>query len=219
MKKAVGYWPPACVAFVFARSWNLVMRLFVAFDIDDSIGERLNRFIDGVRNFAPDARWMKAESLHVTLKFIGEQPDDSVEQIKRTLGAIDAKATEIRFRNYGFFPTPKSARVFWVGMETGAKLEELAAAIDEKLSALGIPPETRAFSPHLTLARGSGGSGAPHRNRSDHPNRVFQRLQEKLAVLPQPEFGTMLPAEFNLYQSRLSPKGSTYTKLARFALK
>jgi RNA 2',3'-cyclic 3'-phosphodiesterase len=195
------------------------MRLFVALDIDDSIRERLNRFIDGVRNFAPDARWMKPESLHVTLKFIGEQLDESVEQIKRALSAIDAQATEIRFRNYGFFPTPKSARVFWVGMEASAELAELAAAIDEKLSALGIPRETRAFSPHLTLARGAGGSGAPHRNKSDRPNRVFQRLQEKLAALPQPEFGTILPTEFYLYQSHLSPKGSTYTKLARFALK
>jgi len=195
------------------------MRLFVALDIDDAIRERLARFVDGVRNFAPDARWMKPESLHVTLKFVGEQPNDSIEKIKQTLSAVAAGTTEIHFRSCGFFPTPKSPRVFWVGMEAGPQLAALATAIDEKLSALEIPGETRVFSPHLTLARGAGGSGAPHRNKSDRPNRVFQCLQEKLAGLPQPEFGTMLPVNFFLYQSHLSPQGSTYTKLARFALK
>ena len=57
------------------------MRLFLALDIDDPICERITRFVDGVRNFFPDARWVKAESLHVTLKFIGEQPDNAVEKI------------------------------------------------------------------------------------------------------------------------------------------
>ena len=51
------------------------MRLFVALDIDDSIRGRIARFLDGVRGFAPDARWVRPESLHVTLKFIGEKPD------------------------------------------------------------------------------------------------------------------------------------------------
>jgi len=194
------------------------MRLFIALDIDDAVRERLGRFIDGVRNFAPDARWVNPESLHVTLKFIGEQPEDSVEKIKQTLSAIDAATTEIQFRGYGFFPTPKSARVFWIGMEAGPQLGALAAAIDERLSALGVAEENRSFSPHLTLARGAGGSGSPRRNRGDRPNRTFQRLQEKLSALPALEFETMRPREFFLFQSRLSPKGSKYTKLAGFAL-
>ena len=99
------------------------------------------------------------------------------------------------------------------------QLAALAVAIDEKMPALGIPKEDRAFSPHLTLARGAGGSGSPRRNKKDAPNRVFQRLQEKLAVLPTPEFGTMTPRSFFLYQSKLSPKGSKYTKLLAFDLK
>lgn len=195
------------------------MRLFVALDIDDAIRERIIRFVEGVRNFAPDARWVKAESLHVTLKFIGEQPDDQVAKIKQTLSNLDTGATEIRFHNYGFFPTPKAARVFWIGMDAGPQLAALAAAIDEKLAALGIPREERSYSPHITLARGVGGSGSPRRSKEDRPNRVFHLLQEKLSAFPQPEFGAMTPHEFSLYQSHLSPKGSTYTKLARFALK
>src|SRR5579864_4297282 len=163
------------------------MRLFVALDIDDSIRERIARFVDEVRNFAPDARWVKDESLHVTLKFIGEQPEENVEQIKHALSTITARACEIQFRGYGFFPTAKSARVFWVGMESGPELAMLAAAIDEKTATLGIPKEERKFSPHLTLARGPGGSGSPRRSRGDRPNGVFSYLQQKLSNLPDPE--------------------------------
>jgi len=194
------------------------MRLFVALDIDQSIRERIVRFVDGLHNFAPDARWMKPESMHVTLKFIGEQPDAAVGSIKQGLSGIVGTATGTSFRGYGFFPTPKSSRVFWVGIEAGLELAGLASAIDEKLSALGIPKEDRAFSPHLTLARGAGASGSPRRNKQDRHNRTFHILQEKLAALPTPEFGTMTAREFFLYQSQLSPRGSKYTKLARFAL-
>jgi RNA 2',3'-cyclic 3'-phosphodiesterase len=194
------------------------MRIFVALDIDDAIRERIAQFVDGVNNFAPDARWVKPESLHVTLKFIGEQPDETVEKIKAALQTVNAGPTQIHFRGYGFFPTAKSARVFWVGMNADSQLASLATIIDEKMNGIGIPKEERAFSPHLTLARGGRGSGAPHRQKGDSPNRIFKQLQDKLSVLPAPEFGTMTPHEFFLYQSQLSPKGSTYTKLARFAL-
>lgn len=194
------------------------MRLFVALDIDDPIRERIARFVEGVRNFAPDARWVKEESLHVTLKFIGEQPESSLDQIKRALSATAGRSTQIVFRGYGFFPTRRSARVFWIGMEAGPELTALAAAVDANLTPLGVAKEERKFSPHLTLARSSGGSGAPGRRKEDGPRSTFERLQEKLAVLPAPDFGSMTVREFYLYQSRLSPKGSTYTKLARFDL-
>jgi 2'-5' RNA ligase len=195
------------------------MRLFIALDIDEAVRERIARFVEGVSGFAANARWMRPESLHVTLKFIGEQPEPVVDQIKQALSNVSASAAEIRFRGYGFFPTARSARVFWVGIEAGPQLATLAAAIDDKTAALGIPKEDRAFSPHLTLARGAGGSGSPRRHNTDGPNRAFQGLQEKLSVLPPPEFGTMTARKFFLYQSQLSPKGSKYTKLAAFDLK
>jgi 2'-5' RNA ligase len=194
------------------------MRLFIALDIDDPIRERITRFVDGVRNFSPDARWVRPESLHVTLKFIGEQSDDAVEKIKQALSETSVATTEIKFHGYGFFPTLKSARVFWIGMESGPQLAELASAIDEKMAKLGIQKEDRAFSPHLTLARAAGGSGSPRWRKGDGPNRAFSYLQEKLSALPVPDFGTMTPREFFLYQSQLSPKGSKYTKLTKFPL-
>ena len=63
------------------------MRVFVALDIDDAIRARLEQFLDGVRGFSPEARWVRPESMHVTLKFIGEKPSDAVEEIKQALGA------------------------------------------------------------------------------------------------------------------------------------
>jgi RNA 2',3'-cyclic 3'-phosphodiesterase len=195
------------------------MRIFIALDIDDTIRERIQRFMDGVCGFAPDARWVRAESLHVTLKFIGEKPADAVEQIQQALSGIQGEAITMSFRGYGFFPTLKAARVFWIGIESGPPLASLAKAVDEATAALGVPREDRPFSAHLTLARGGGGSGSPRRQKGDGPNRNFQRLQEKLAALPAPEFGTMTAREFFLYQSQLGRGGSRYTKIARFALR
>jgi RNA 2',3'-cyclic 3'-phosphodiesterase len=199
------------------------MRLFIALDIDDGIRERIARFVDGVRGFAPAARWVHPESLHVTLKFIGEKPEPAVVEIKQALGTIAARTIEIHFRGYGFFPTAKAPRVFWVGIEAGSELPALAAAVDETISHLGITREEHAFNPHLTLARGGDrraeGSGSPKWRKGDGLNRSFQHLQEKLGALPAPDFGTMAAREFFLYQSQLSPKGSKYTKLAGFGLR
>ena len=194
------------------------MRLFVALDIDDVIRSRIARFLDGVRGFAPDARWAKAESLHVTLKFIGEKSEDDGKKIKQALQTIATDRFEMSIRGYGFFPGARSPRVFWIGIEAGSKLSSLAAMVDVRLASLDIPKEEHAFSPHITMARGGGGSGSPRKQQEDRPNRNFQRLQEKLAVLPAPEFGTLTVREFSLYQSQLSPGGSKYTKLAGFGL-
>jgi 2'-5' RNA ligase len=190
------------------------MRLFVALDIDENIRQKIARFMDGVREFAPDVRWVKEESLHITLKFIGERSD--VEEIKQVLANTESAPIEMSFQGHGFFPSPKSARVFWIGIRSNDVLPRLASTMDESLASLGISKEAHAFSPHLTLAR--TGSGRPARGKDDRKNRNFQRLQEKLAALPPPEFGTMTAREFFLYQSQLSPKGSRYTKLASFAL-
>lgn len=86
------------------------------------------------------------------------------------------------------------------------------------MASVGIPKEDRAYTPHLTLARAAGRSGSPHRGKEDRPNRVFQILQNRLAALQAPDFGSMTAQEFFLYQSQLSPKGSKYTKIAGFAL-
>src|SRR5689334_25207055 len=116
------------------------MRLFVALDIDQNIREKIVLFMDGVCEFAPDVRWVKAESLHVTLKFIGEHSDP--EKIKQELSKIPSTPFDVTFRGYGFFPTTKSARVFWIGIESGSPLANLAKSADQTLIPLGIAKET-----------------------------------------------------------------------------
>jgi RNA 2',3'-cyclic 3'-phosphodiesterase len=194
------------------------MRLFVALDLDDNIRSRIARFLDGVRGFAPEARWVQPDSLHVTLKFIGEQPEAQVE-IKRALAGIEADHFVINLRGYGFFPGTRAPRVFWIGIDGGSRLTSLAETVDSKLVPLQIPKGEHAYSPHLTLARSAGASGSPRQQKRDRPNQSFQRLQEKLDALPAPEFGTMTAREFFLYHSQLSPGGSKYTKLAGFNLR
>ena len=195
------------------------MRLFVALDIEDSIRSRIAGFLDGVCEFAPDARWARPESLHVTLKFIGEKSEADAEKIKQALATIAAGAFKLRFHGYGFFPGARAPRVFWIGCEGGSRLTSLAATVDGTLVQMGVPKEEHGFNAHLTLARGGSGSGSPRWRKGDGPKRCFQRLQEKLAALPASEFGTMTAREFFLYHSQLSPQGAKYTKLERFALR
>ena len=107
------------------------MRIFIALDIDDAIRERLQLFMDGVRGFAPEVRWVRNDSLHVTLKFIGNKAPEEVEEIRQALTGVTANTAEISFRGYGFFPTARAPRVFWVGVEAGPQL----AAIDSDFGA------------------------------------------------------------------------------------
>jgi len=191
-------------------------------DIDEGIRGRIAEFVREVRGVAPEVRWVAAESWHVTLKFIGEKSDAGVVEIEKALGSITAEGFEISFGGYGFFPTVKAARVFWIGIEAGEGLAALARAVDEKLAEVGIAKEERAFSPHLTLARGGArigsGSGAPSRRTGDRVNQKFVKLQERLEGRAPLEFGRMAGREFFLYRSQLSPKGSQYSKIARFEL-
>ncbi len=195
------------------------MRLFVALDIDDSIREKITRFLDGVREFAPDARWVRPESLHVTLKFIGERAEEEVGRIKAALSAVEANRVEMEIRGYGFFPSARAPRVFWIGIESDSRLPVLSAKVQDALATMDIAKDEHAFNAHLTLARSAGGSGAPHRRKGDRPNLNFRLLQEKLVSWPGPEFGKMTADRFFLYQSQLSPRGSKYTKLAAFSLR
>ena len=194
------------------------MRLFVALDLDEGIRKRIHEFMEQVCPLAPSVRWVSAESLHVTLKFIGEQPDSEAHEIEAALARVSEVAFPVSFTGSGFFPAAKPARVFWVGIEAGPELGKLAEKIEQALAPLGVPAEKRGFNPHLTLARAGGGSGAPGRQRGDKPNPTFLRVRQHLSQSAKLEFGSMLAREFFLYRSQLSSQGSRYTKLAHFPL-
>ena len=174
--------------------------MFTGLDLPEDVVRSLRKLIDHLQ---PTARisWSPPDNLHITTKFIGEWPEDQLEELKSRLLALPPRpAISVHVRKVGFFPNPHSPRVFWCGIEAPG-LADLAADTDRATLALGIPAETRAFSPHLTLAR-----------IKERLN--LQSLREAIAALPSLEFGEFLADRFFLYQSRLSPKGSVYTKLA-----
>lgn len=194
------------------------MRIFIGIDLDLEVRGRIERFLEGVQGFAAEARWVRPESLHITLKFIGEQTPEQVESIAERLRRVEGRAFDLRLRGYGFFPTVKAARVFWIGIHAGRQLTELAENVDVAAGEVGVPREERPYSPHLTLARAGGRSGSPKWRSGDGPNATFAVLDKRLAAMGDLDFGTMAAGEFILYQSQLSPGGSKYTKLQRFAL-
>ena len=199
---------------------TIKMRIFIGIDLDPEVRTRIARFLEGVEGFAPEARWAHPESLHITLKFIGEQTPEQVAAITERLRRVESAAFEIRCAGYGFFPTAKAPRVFWIGIQAAPQLAALAENIDVATAELGIPREDRPFSPHLTLARAGAGrsSGSPKWRKGDAPNTRFEVLEKRLAAMGEIDFGTMTAREFILYQSQLSPGGSKYTKLQRFPL-
>lgn len=190
------------------------MRLFIGIDIPDQLREQISEFVHRIRPHAPDARWVKPETYHVTLKFIGEWRED-VERLKAALEAVKAQPIEIAFRGFGFF-SPRNPKAFWVGIHANDSLPALAAAIDAECAKLGIRSEDHAYTPHLTLAR--TGSGRPHGSPRDRNKPSMWQVRDAVQRIPQPDFGTMTAQEFFLYESKLSPKGAQYTKIARFRL-
>jgi len=190
------------------------MRLFVALDIDAGIRERIAAFRDELRPYAPNARWVGSETFHITLQFLGET--EKLQEIKSALQTVQGAPVQLAFRNAGFFPSPKAPRVFWVGIEGDANLQPLVSCVGRALAPLGFESESRPFQPHLTLAR--TGSGRPQRIPGERVAPVWRALQDKLQTLAALEFGTMTAREFYLYESKLSPAGARYTKLARYPL-
>ncbi len=195
------------------------MRIFVGIDLDPAVRVRISRFVEGVKGFAPDAHWMHPESLHITMKFIGEQTPGKVDAVAERLRQLDESVFEIRCSGYGFFPSALAPRVFWIGIHGGSQLNALAETIDTRMAELGVPPEDRPYTPHLTLARAGGRSGSPRRKAGDRSNAKFAEIEKRLSAIAELDFGTMMAHEFILYQSQLSAVGSKYTKLERFPLK
>jgi RNA 2',3'-cyclic 3'-phosphodiesterase len=180
------------------------VRLFVALDIPAEVRRAIGEMIARLRDVARGARWVRAEAVHVTLKFIGEMPAERVAAIQEALReARVAEPVEALFRGAGFFPNERHPRVFWAGIEASPNLAELAGSVDARLSKLGIAAETREFRPHLTLARFKSEDG-------------LARLREEIKKLEPFDFGSMRASEFYLFQSELGRGGAKYTKLANF---
>lgn len=180
------------------------MRLFVALDLDLSIATRLHEALESWRRMAPQARWTRIESLHLTLKFIGEVPAEMETDIIAALQEIRPSSFLLEMSGLGAFPRPEQARVFWAGIQPSPALEQLAGAIEQRLIPLGIAAEARRFSPHLTLAR----------------SRTPAELRPLLPLFrgEPPLWGYQTADRFFLYQSHPTRGSYQYEKRHEFRL-
>jgi 2'-5' RNA ligase len=177
------------------------MRLFTAIDIPGDVQQNLAALLNRLRPAARIA-WSTVEKLHITTKFIGEWPEEQLEELKTVLKGVGSPGPfKVAIRGLGWFPNLKSPRVFWAGVESGPELAALAHATDVAVHTLGAPLEERAYAPHLTLAR----------IRERVP---LDALKRAVDALPSLEFGPFLVPSFYLYLS----KDGKYTQLAEFVL-
>ncbi len=126
-----------------------MIRLFVAIELPDEVQERLAGLCAGV----PGAKWVKPENIHLTLRFIGEVPEDRFQDIDAALGQIRAPGFEVALDGVGCFPPRGRARVLWAGVTKNGALAHLYDKVESALVRTGLEPEGRKFSPHVTLAR------------------------------------------------------------------
>lgn len=180
------------------------MRLFIAFDLPEEVRGALRELMSRLKPAAGSVRWVRPEGMHVTLKFIGETDANKLDSIRAALAAIHSPApAEMRFRGLGFFPDERRPRVIWCGIEASRNVAALAADIESALEPLGIPRETRDFTPHLTLAR----IASPGQGRG---------LVSAAAGVESPEFGATREIEFHLFESILGRSGAQYKRLATY---
>jgi 2'-5' RNA ligase len=186
------------------------MRTFVAIELEPPLRQAvvdvqatIKRELGGL----PDARpqWVRPESLHLTLKFLGEIEDGNLPDILVALriAAHRQGRFSLAVRGLGVFPDVRAPKILWAGLSGDMdKLTALAAAIEEALIPAGIEPEGRPFKPHLTVARIKDGSREIGKTLTAH-GILDSRL----------EIGTMTVQEIVLMKSDLKPSGSVYTRL------
>lgn len=180
------------------------MRLFVALEIPAEVRENLAALLGELRTVDASPWWVRPENVHVTLKFIGETPQERLGVIRAALATVRAKAgVNLEFHRLGFFPGEKRPRVLWAGIEASATLGSLAKDVDAALETTGIPREMREFAPHLTLARFK-------------EDRASEKLLAAIRERAERNFGSLRTNEFHLIESKLNARGAEYSRIASF---
>jgi len=184
------------------------MRLFVALDLPEEVRQSFRDLIAALKRDCPGVRWVRPEGIHVTLKFIGITDDKNLEAICTALSFIASDApVEMRFQGLGFFPNERQPRVVWCGVEASANLATLATAVGRSLEPGGVPPESRPFVPHLTLARVEPGKIS---------TAEVQKLSQAARAIGVKVFGSIRETKFYLFESILEPGGAQYRRLREF---
>jgi len=180
-------------------------RAFIAADILPS--EALISVLRELAQSGADLKIVKPGLLHVTLKFLGDTEEGSVEEILARIGiaAKDVMPFTVRLRGMGAFPSMSNIRVVWVGIEDGRLLGEIAGRLESSLTELGFDRDKKGFVPHLTIARARSG-------------RNMANVQEILRLNAASEYGEYAIDRILLKKSVLSPQGPSYSVVGEHLL-
>ena len=181
------------------------MRLFIATALPAPVISSVSAMRNELTAESESVRWVRNESLHLTLKFLGEVSEDQIDRIDNSLGNIEIAPFTVRVAGIGFFPNEQAPRVLWAGVRS-KRLRALADLVEGHMVELGFKAGNREFNPHLTLAR------------SRRDNRIEGRLVEKALPFRDRRFGRFETDRFFLYESRLESSGAVYTKRREYVL-
>jgi 2'-5' RNA ligase len=188
-----------------------LLRLFVALDFPAEVRKALARAGRDCSPVLPGVRWTRPETLHLTLKFLGDTAAERVPEVAGALRAALASrpAGRVTLAGLGVFPNVRRPSVVWTGIAAGTDwVAGLAAAVDGALVPLGFPPETRPFQPHVTLGR--------VRPATRWPGEAVKRLFAESAARG---FGEVAADTVALYASTLARDGAIHELLARLPLR
>lgn len=191
----------------------MLVRSFVAIELPAEVKDTLTRIqAQFKRARLESVRWVDPNNIHLTLKFLGDINSDRVGEIIEALSeaAGDTSPFSLTVAELGVFPSPKRIQIVWVGL--GGDTEQLAALqkhVESNLSILGFPPEGRAFTPHLTLARVRDFVSPEERER-------LAQLIVSAKIDAAPTFKVEC---IKLMRSDLTRQGPIYTELGAVSLK
>ncbi len=177
-----------------------MLRLFVALPLPDGVIARLMIMSSGV----PGAQWTEPANMHLTLCFIGEVEESVAEDIDALLAGITVPAFSLELAGVGTFGEGTKARMLWAGVKPSAALLHLQAKVESAIVRAGLPPETRKFAPHVTLAR------------LNHPHSV--RLENFIVGNTLFQAGPFAVDRFALFESRLGKNTAVYTPIVHYDL-
>lgn len=180
------------------------LRAFIAVDISPEVRTQLAQLIRDLDALGADMRTVSAESVHLTLKFLGDIDQETVSSFKQVLEAAARKVQplQLRFEGLGAFPNLRTPKVIWAGV--GGDLSNLTVLFEEVEAGccrLGVAAENRVFRPHLTLARVRG-------------KKRLKALCDYIKINAlNTILGSCAVSGIHLFQSQLRPQGAVHTKL------
>jgi RNA 2',3'-cyclic 3'-phosphodiesterase len=179
-------------------------RLFVAIALPDEILKNLEEVQKKLKRFGRDAKWVKPQSIHLTLKFLGYVDPAKIPEIKESLLTSSSKfsAVPVVLKGCGFFPNSRRPSVLWAGVDSKGLLP-IQEFLEDLLVPLGFEKEGRPFSPHLTLARFRDPHGWMH-------------LVDEAGKFQEEVFGEFIASSLILFESILHRDGAEYIRHAEF---